>query len=160
MDTFNVNAYTPLETTEICSRVGTKKANMRIDKIFFSAVIAGCYLAFSSSVCLVINASPWVRVLLSSLQANNGKIARDLTIFTTQYQENAPGLIRMIAAIVFPLSLVMIVLTGTDLCTGSFMACSLILINHTLSSLFMLTSSYYSIRPLLHCIVGSVFGKC
>lgn len=27
----------------------------------------------------------------------------------------------MIAALVFPLSLVMIVLTGTDLCTGSFM---------------------------------------
>lgn len=71
MDALNVNAYTPLETTEICSRVGTKKANMRIDKIFISAVIAGCYLAFSSSVCLVINTSPWVRGLLSNSDANN-----------------------------------------------------------------------------------------
>ncbi|KAJ6784018.1 hypothetical protein PWT90_00305 [Aphanocladium album] len=108
MDTFNVNAYTPMETTEICSRVGTKKANMRVDKIFISSVIAGCYLAFSSSVCLVINTSPW-------------------------YQENAPGLIRMIAAIVFPLSLVMIVLTGTDLCTGSFMYTTLAAVHRRIS---------------------------
>lgn len=36
-------------------------------------------------------------------------------------QESAPGYIRMISALAFPLSLVMIVLTGTDLCTGSFM---------------------------------------
>ena len=54
------NAYTPQQTTEICSRVGTRKANMRADKIFFSSFIAGCYLAFSSAVCLVINTSPWV----------------------------------------------------------------------------------------------------
>ncbi|KAF1739689.1 putative formate transporter [Beauveria bassiana] len=58
MDAFIVNAYTPMETTEICSRVGTEKANMRVDKIFISAVVAGCYIAFSSSVCLVINTSP------------------------------------------------------------------------------------------------------
>lgn len=58
----SMNAYTPQQTTEICSRVGTKKANMSIDKIFFSSFIAGCYLAFSSSVCLVINTSPWVRM--------------------------------------------------------------------------------------------------
>ncbi|OAA57328.1 Formate/nitrite transporter [Cordyceps fumosorosea ARSEF 2679] len=63
MESLSVNAYTPLETTEICSRVGTKKANMRVDKIFISAVIAGCYLAFSSSVCLVINTSPWYTTL-------------------------------------------------------------------------------------------------
>lgn len=62
-DTFNINGYTATETTEICSRVGTKKANMRVDKIFISSVMGGCYLAFSSSVCLVINTSPWVRVL-------------------------------------------------------------------------------------------------
>lgn len=49
-----------------------------------------------------------------------------LTISVPQYQENAPGLIRMISALVFPLSLVMIVLTGTDLCTGSFMVSSII----------------------------------
>ncbi|KAM3499655.1 hypothetical protein MY11210_009599 [Beauveria gryllotalpidicola] len=63
MDTFIVNSYTPMETTEICSRVGAEKANMRVDKIFISAVIAGCYIAFSSSVYLVINTSPWYTTL-------------------------------------------------------------------------------------------------
>lgn len=38
------------------------------------------------------------------------------------YSENAPGLLRMIGAIIFPLGLVMIVLTGADLFTGTNMA--------------------------------------
>lgn len=59
-DIFNINAYSPVETTEICSRVGTKKANMRVDKIIVSSFIAGCFLSLSGSVCLVINTSPWV----------------------------------------------------------------------------------------------------
>lgn len=90
------NAYSPKETVELCSRAGKMKANMRIDKMFFSAFMAGCILAFACAVALVVNSSPW-------------------------YQENAPGLIRMIAAIVFPFGLVAIVTTGADLCTGSFM---------------------------------------
>ncbi|KAM3535214.1 hypothetical protein MY4038_001455 [Beauveria bassiana] len=113
MDAFIVNAYAPMETTEICSRVGTEKANMRVDKIFISAVVAGCYIAFSSSVCLVINTSPGM-------------------------QESAPGYVRMISALVFPLSLVMIVLTGTDLCTGSFMYTTLAALHLRISTRQML----------------------
>ncbi|KAM3541999.1 hypothetical protein ARSEF1564_005099 [Beauveria bassiana] len=92
MDAFIVNAYTPMETTEICSRVGTEKANMRVDKIFISAVM----------------------------------------------QESAPGYVRMISALVFPLSLVMIVLTGTDLCTGSFMYTTLAALHLRISTRQML----------------------
>lgn len=90
------NAYSPKETVELCSRAGVAKANMRIDKMFFSSFMAGSLLAFACAVSLSTNSSPW-------------------------FQTNAPGLIRMIAAIIFPFGLCTIVLTGADLCTGSFM---------------------------------------
>ena len=90
------NAYSPKETTELCSRAGVMKANMRIDKIFTSSVLAGMLLSFACAALISTSSSPW-------------------------YQENAPGLIRMIGAIIFPFGLVSIVLTGADLCTGSFM---------------------------------------
>lgn len=90
------NCYSPSETAEIVSRAGAAKANTRLDKIFMSAVMAGMMLSFACATLLSTSASPW-------------------------YQDNAPGLIRTIAALVFPYGLCMIVLTGSDLCTGSFM---------------------------------------
>jgi formate/nitrite transporter FocA (FNT family) len=92
----DTNAYTPKETVELCGRAGFTKANMRIDKIFFSAVLAGMLLSFACGALLSTNASPW-------------------------FQENAPGLIRTIAALIFPFGLTMVIVSGTDLCTGSFM---------------------------------------
>lgn len=92
----NIAAYTPQETIELVSQAGVKKGNMRPDKVFLSAVSAGALLGFAGACTLSINASPW-------------------------YSENAPGLLRMIGALVFPLGLVMIVLTGADLFTGTNM---------------------------------------
>lgn len=92
----NVLAYSPQQAIELVSRAGVKKANMRPDKIFLSACSAGALLGFAGACTLSINASPW-------------------------YSENAPGLLRMIGAIIFPLGLVMIVLTGADLFTGTNM---------------------------------------
>jgi formate/nitrite transporter FocA (FNT family) len=98
MQTMHVihNCYSPKETVELCSRAGVMKANMRVDRIFMSAFMAGCLLSFACAAVLITNAAPW-------------------------YQENAPGLIRMIGALIFPFGLVSIVVTGGDLCTGSFM---------------------------------------
>jgi formate/nitrite transporter FocA (FNT family) len=70
-----MNAYSPKEATEQCSRAGVNKANMRIDKMFFSSVIAGAILALACAASLSTNTAPW-------------------------YQENAPGLIRMIGGLV------------------------------------------------------------
>lgn len=92
------NCYTPAETAELVSRAGVAKANMRIDKIFMSAVMAGMMLSFACASVLSTNTAPW-------------------------FQENAPGLIRTIAALIFPYGLCMIILTGSDLCTGSFLVC-------------------------------------
>jgi formate/nitrite transporter FocA (FNT family) len=90
------NAYLPAETIELISRAGLIKGNMRLDKVFFSSVSAGCLLSFACATFISTNSSPW-------------------------YQENAPGLIRTFAALVFPYGLCMVFLTGADLCTGSFM---------------------------------------
>jgi len=90
------NCYTPAETAEIVSRAGMAKANTRLDKVFMSSVMAGMLLAFACATLISTNASPW-------------------------YQSEAPGLIRTIAALVFPYGLCMVVLTGSDLCTGSFL---------------------------------------
>lgn len=92
------NCYTPAETAELVSRAGVAKANMRIDKIFMSGVMAGMMLSFACASVLSTNTAPW-------------------------FQENAPGLIRTIAALIFPYGLCMIILTGSDLCTGSFLVC-------------------------------------
>jgi formate/nitrite transporter FocA (FNT family) len=69
--------YTPRETTELVSRAGVVKGNMRIDKVFFSSVNAGMILSFACASHLSIQSSPW-------------------------FQENAAGLIRAIGALVFP----------------------------------------------------------
>ena len=90
-----MDAYTPAEAVELCSRAGVKKANMRIDKIFFSAVYAGMLLSFGAGTHLSIQSSPW-------------------------FQTNAPGLIRAIGAFFFPYGIVAIVLTGAELATGTF----------------------------------------
>ncbi|KAK5658916.1 hypothetical protein OQA88_1730 [Cercophora sp. LCS_1] len=79
-----MGAYTPAETIELVSRAGAKKGHMRPDKIFLSAVSAGCLLSFSAASSLSVTTAPW-------------------------FQENAPGLIRMVGALVFPIGLVMIV---------------------------------------------------
>ncbi|KAJ5247641.1 hypothetical protein N7468_002624 [Penicillium chermesinum] len=90
------DSLSPLEVVQALERTGIQKGNMRLDKVFFSSVSAGCLLALACGTALSTNASPW-------------------------FQSNAPGLIRTISALVFPYGLVMIILTGADLCTGSFM---------------------------------------
>ncbi|KAJ5811948.1 hypothetical protein N7474_008249 [Penicillium riverlandense] len=91
-----LDAFTPREVIELVARAGVDKGNMRLDKVFMSSVSAGCLLAFACGTALSTNATPW-------------------------FQDNAAGLMRTIAALVFPYGLCMIILTGADLCTGSFM---------------------------------------
>ncbi|GAB7338057.1 hypothetical protein MBLNU457_4425t1 [Dothideomycetes sp. NU457] len=58
--------------------------------------MTGPLLAFGCAITVSTNAAPW-------------------------YQENAPGLIRTVGAIFFPIGLVMIVLSGADLFTSNIM---------------------------------------
>jgi formate/nitrite transporter FocA (FNT family) len=90
------DALSPPEVIEAVSKAGAQKGHMQPAKVFMSAVSAGCLLAFACGTSLGTNATPW-------------------------FQENAAGLMRTISALVFPYGLCMILFTGADLCTGSFM---------------------------------------
>jgi formate/nitrite transporter FocA (FNT family) len=96
MSAMSFDALTPYEVIAAVARSGVTRGNMRLDKVFLSSVSAGCLLAFACGTVLSTGTTPW-------------------------FQENAPGLIRTISALVFPYGLCMIILTGADLCTGSFM---------------------------------------
>jgi formate/nitrite transporter FocA (FNT family) len=74
---YSSKAYTPRETAELVSRTGVIKGNTRIDRVFLSAVNAGMILSFACASHLSIQSSPW-------------------------FQENAPGLIKALGALVFP----------------------------------------------------------
>ncbi|KAK0749079.1 Formate/nitrite transporter-domain-containing protein [Schizothecium vesticola] len=92
----NISAYTPQETIELVSRSGARRANSRPDKVFLSAVSAGCLLGFGAAASLVVTTAPWLA-------------------------ENAPGVSRFLGATIFPVGVIMIALTGADLFTGGNM---------------------------------------
>ncbi|KAF4336073.1 formate transport [Fusarium beomiforme] len=123
----NLAAYTPQETIELVSRSGVKRGNMRPDKVFLSAVSAGCLLGFGCGVSLCAMTAPW-------------------------YSENAPGLVKLFGAGVFPLGLVLVVLTGADLFTAT-----------TMFTLTAVLQGRLSIRKmLLHwflCYFGNLAGS-
>jgi formate/nitrite transporter FocA (FNT family) len=72
-----MDAFTPQQTIELVSRIGTKKAHMRADKLFVNSLMSGPLLGFGCAVLVSVNSSPW-------------------------YQDNAPGLIRMLGSLLFP----------------------------------------------------------
>jgi Formate/nitrite transporter len=77
----NMDAFTPAQTTELVSRIGAKKARMRIDKMFINSFMGGALISFGCALALSTNTAPW-------------------------FQTNAPGLIRTIGAMVFPVGLI------------------------------------------------------
>ncbi|TKA76258.1 hypothetical protein B0A49_04880 [Cryomyces minteri] len=91
-----MDAFTPAQTMELISRVGAKKSKMRFDKLCLNSFLAGPLLGFGCAITLSTNAAPW-------------------------YQDNAPGLIRTIAASFFPIGLILVILTGADLFTSNVM---------------------------------------
>ncbi|KAH7411433.1 Formate/nitrite transporter-domain-containing protein [Cadophora sp. MPI-SDFR-AT-0126] len=88
-----MDAFTPAQTTELVSRIGAKKARMRLDKMFINSFLGGALLSFGAALSLSTNSAPW-------------------------FQANAPGFIRTISAMVFPVGLIMVMLTGADLFTS------------------------------------------
>ncbi|PLN81646.1 Formate/nitrite transporter [Aspergillus taichungensis] len=94
--TLSLDTFTPPEVVELITRAGVVKGNMPLQKIFLSSASGGSLLAFACGSLLSTATAPW-------------------------FQENAPGLIRTVSSMVFPYGLCMIILTGVDLCTSSFL---------------------------------------
>lgn len=112
VDAPNFAAYTPAETAELICRAGVKKGNTRPDKVFLSAIFGGCILSFGCAVSLTAVTAPW-------------------------YQENAPGLVKLAGAIVFPIGLVTIFLTGAELFTSTNMVSGLFQISKQLLTILL-----------------------
>lgn len=111
-----MDAFTPAQTTELISRIGAKKARMRLDKMIVNSFMGGMFISIGGALALSTNASPW-------------------------FQTNAPGLIRTIGAMVFPVGLIMCVLTGADLYT-SYCMYSVIAFLHRRCSFLDLTKTW------------------
>jgi formate/nitrite transporter FocA (FNT family) len=88
-----MDAFSPAQTIELISRMGTRKANMRIDKMIINSIMGGLLLGIGCAINLSTLSSPW-------------------------FQTNAPGLMRTIGACFFPVGLIMVFLTGADLFTS------------------------------------------
>jgi len=114
-----MDAFTPQQTIELVSRIGCKKAHMRLDKLWWNSFMTGPLLGFGCAWLVSTNAAPW-------------------------YQENAPGLIRTVGAMVFPIGLVMIVLTGADLFTSNIMFMTTAFIHRRVSILDVAISWFVS----------------
>ncbi|KAF4627727.1 hypothetical protein G7Y89_g10427 [Cudoniella acicularis] len=114
-----MDAFTPAQTTELVSRIGAKKARMGIDKMFINSFMGGALISFGCALALSTNASPW-------------------------FQTNAPGLIRTISAMVFPVGLIMVVLTGADLFTSYCMYSVVALLHRRCSFLDLLKTWFVS----------------
>jgi formate/nitrite transporter FocA (FNT family) len=54
-----MDAFTPQQTVELVSRIGTKKARMRLDKLFFNSVMAGPLLGFGFVTSPSSQSSPY-----------------------------------------------------------------------------------------------------
>jgi formate/nitrite transporter FocA (FNT family) len=112
-----MDAFTPAQTTELISRIGAKKARMRLDKMFVNSFMGGALISMGAALAVSTNSSPW---------------------FTT----NAPGLIRTIGAMVFPVGLIMIILTGADLFT-SYCMYSVVALLHRRCSFVDLAKTWF-----------------
>jgi formate/nitrite transporter FocA (FNT family) len=88
-----MDAFSPAQTIELISRMGTKKATIRIDKMIINLIIGGLLLGFGCALNLSTLTSPW-------------------------FQTNASGLIRTIGACFFPVGLIIVFLTGANLFTS------------------------------------------
>lgn len=84
----NMASYTPAETIELMSRVGARKGRQRPDKVFLSAVSSGCLVSFACGAVFLTTAAPW-------------------------FEENAPGIVKMINGLFFPSAIVMILYVWT-----------------------------------------------
>ncbi|KAG9229087.1 Formate/nitrite transporter-domain-containing protein [Amylocarpus encephaloides] len=124
-----MDAFTPAQTTELISRIGARKARMRVDKIFINSFLGGALLSFGCALSLSTSSSPW-------------------------FQTNAPGLIRTISAMVFPIGLIMVVLTGADLFTSYCMYSTVSLLHRRISLLNLLKTWGIS---LMGNLIGALF---
>ncbi|OCF30508.1 hypothetical protein I316_07836 [Kwoniella heveanensis BCC8398] len=92
-----MDALTPAEVTAVLLTVGEKKASQKYHITFFKAWMAAWMLCFGA-------------MIVQLFQGGSGTLRTDY-----------PSVINLVAALLFPVGLIMLVLTGQELCTANFM---------------------------------------
>ncbi|CAF1527948.1 unnamed protein product [Didymodactylos carnosus] len=92
------DAHNVYDTIELISAVGVKKSKQRIDHTIIIAFLAGVLLSFGGLFLLIVG-------------GGSAPLAQSL----------GPSIHKMIQAAVFPIGLILIVITGADLFTGNTM---------------------------------------
>jgi len=92
------DAYNLYDTSELISALGVKKSKQRIDHMIIKSFLAGVLLSFGGLFLLTVGGGSTI-------------LAQNL----------GPGIHKMIQAAVFPIGLVLVIITGADLFTGNTM---------------------------------------
>jgi len=92
------DAYNLYDTSELISALGVKKSKQRIDHMIIKSFLAGVLLSFGGLFLLTVGGGS-----------------------TTLAQNFGPSIHKMIQAAVFPIGLVLVIITGADLFTGNTM---------------------------------------
>ncbi|CAF3715360.1 unnamed protein product [Adineta steineri] len=92
------DAYNIYETIEHISAIGVRKSKQKIDHMIIKSFLAGVLLSFGGLFCLTVGGG-------STLLAQNF----------------GPGIHKTIQAAVFPIGLILVIVTGADLFTGNTM---------------------------------------
>lgn len=71
-----MDAFTPQQTVELVSRIGTKKAHMRLDKLFFNSLMAGSLLDFGFVTSPSSQSSPYSQMCRPPLHKNSSLVPR------------------------------------------------------------------------------------
>lgn len=97
IDTYPGDSYTPRQTAWIISDLGVLKSRQPLPVLILKSFLGGVYLSLGGLFLLVIaGGSPGLKT-------------------------NYPGLQKALGAAVFPIGLVIIVITGLELCTSNMM---------------------------------------
>jgi len=124
------DAYNIYQTVEILSTNGYKKANQRIDHMLIKSFLAGVLLSFGGLFLLTVGGGS------APLAQNFG-----------------PGVQKMLQASVFPIGLILIILTSADLFTGNTMILMISTLHKKTSWLnLLLTWSISYIGNFLGCL--------
>jgi formate/nitrite transporter len=92
------DAYSVYDTIQLISTNGFRRAKQRIDHMIIQSFLAGIFLSFGGLFLLIVG-------------GGSAPLAQSL----------GPGIQKMIQAIVFPIGLILIAITGAELFTGNTM---------------------------------------
>ncbi|CAF1016341.1 unnamed protein product [Adineta steineri] len=128
------DAYNIYETIEYISAIGVRKSKQKIDHMIIKSFLAGVLLSFGGLFCLAVGGG---RTLLA--------------------QNFGPGIHKTIQAAVFPIGLILVIVTGADLFIGNTMVLVISTLHKTTTWINLLIS--WSNTPSYQMFLRGIGGN-